>query len=122
MMFGWVGLACSQQYQLNSIVSILIAAVIGVITMFFTAYLFKAAMMLVSSGAAYNENDIVGLKADVYQRIPAGGTGRIQVVVGGVMREMSAISEDGKEIASFKNVEVLKLGEGSVVTVKEIKV
>ena len=122
MMFGWVGLACSEQYQLGSIVSLLVAVLIGTITMFFTAYLFKLAMKLVSSGASFNQNDIVGLKATVYQRIPAKGTGRVQVVVGGVMREMDAITENGKELESFKNVEILKLGDGSVVTVKEIKV
>lgn len=118
MMFGWGGLVAINQYKLNTALAVLLASVVGVLAVFVIALVFKYAMKLHSGGAEFAEKDIIGLNADVYSRIPAEGTGRIQINVGGLIREMDASSVDGVEIASHQKVEVVGLLSPDHVTVK----
>ena len=46
MMFGWGGLAAYKEYFFNSSLSILFATIVGIISLFATAYLFKLAINL----------------------------------------------------------------------------
>lgn len=111
MMFGWTGLAAYSQFSLNSGISILIAFIIGLLMMYLVTWLFQLALKLKSPGAVITEEELTGKVAQVYQKIPADGVGVVQVTVGGFIRELSAISEDQKEIASHTEVEVIKMLE-----------
>jgi len=122
MMFGWVGLACYKQYMLSSGLSSLIAFFAGWVMMMLISLIFKIAGSFVSQGSRFSLDMIKGKTAMVYHRIPSKGTGKIQISVDGLLREVPAISYMGKEIPSFTTVEVFQvLGDNtvSVVTVNK---
>ena len=76
MMFGWVGLACSQQLQYSSGISTVIGLVAGVLVMVLTALIFRWSRILTSPGTRFNIHKTVGLTGTVYQQIPAHGQGK----------------------------------------------
>ncbi len=117
MMFGWIGLACSRQFALGVLPSVTLGFLAGVASMALTAYLLSAALKLASPGERFQIHQAVGLTASVYQKIPAHGKGKIQVVVRGVGRELEAVSEQQEEIASFQNVMVLRAIDHQTVSV-----
>ena len=121
MMFGWIGLTCYKQFAMSSLASTGMAFLGGVFCMLITAYLFKLIKKLASKGSTFTLNDAVGLTATVYQRIPAKGSGRINVVVRGMTREIDAQSEDQVDIESFKTVKVVRLVSDQAVSVKILK-
>ena len=65
--------------------------------------------------------DTVGLKASVYQQIPAGGIGKVNVTLkNGSLKELDAVSDDAELIESFKTVEVVEVVNSRTVKVKRI--
>ncbi|MBI4396591.1 MAG: hypothetical protein HY548_05815 [Elusimicrobia bacterium] len=121
MMFGWAGLSAYKQFHLGPIASFLAAFGAGLGAMVATAYLFKIFVRLNSPGDVYSVNLALGMNATVYQRIPANGRGRIQVIVGGVTRYIDAVSEEPGEIASFVDVSVVRVVDPRTVAVREAK-
>ncbi len=117
-MFGWVGLAALKELQSGILFAFLLAWCAGFFTMALTAYLFKAALSLACEGDDFDLEKTVGLAAEVYQRIPAEGMGRIQITVNGILRELNAVSEEKQEIPSFTKVNVEKVVDSTTVCVK----
>lgn len=118
MMFGWIGLSSRMQYELSFPVSLLLALLAGSLSMLLIAWLFKLIAKLACPGEAYVIGDVVGLTAKVYQRIPAVGTGKVQVIVKGCTREVEAIAEKGVEIESFQNVKIVRVVSSNTVAVE----
>lgn len=121
MMFGWVGLACTQQLQCNEYVAIGYALLAGFFTMMLTAFIFTWSRMLVSSGARFSIEQTVGLVGTVYQYIPGDGIGKIQVIVDGVTRELLARSCDGTDIESFLVVRIVSVLDYETVIVQKVE-
>lgn len=120
MMLGWTGLTCYKQFNMSPSISWLIGTAVGILCMYITATLFAMSRKLASSGSAFKVADTVGLKAQVYQQIPAGGKGRVQVnVAGGLTRELDAVSAGGEAIASFTTVEIVGAVDDNTVRVKK---
>ena len=119
MMFGWIGLAALVQYDTGEFVAMAAALSAGLVAMVMTSYLFKLSGKLVSQGDVFDVTSTVGLKATVYELIPATGLGRIQLVCNGMTRELEACSEQKKEIGSHKNVEIIRVIDGQTVSVRE---
>jgi hypothetical protein len=120
MMFGWAGLACTQQLGYSNPIAMLIASVIGVMTMFCTALIFRGAKLLVSQGSHFDVKKTIGLVGTVYQRIPANGFGKIQLEVEGTTREVLAQSLNHCTIDSFKLVKVVQKLDHEAVIVTEV--
>ena len=120
MMFGWAGLASYLQFNLNSGISLLIALVVGLMSMYLTTMLFRMAMKLTSPGEVFDINSTVGVHGEVYLTIPSNGTGKITVTVNGVSRMFDAVSEEKNEITSFKKIVVTKIINSDTLSVKEI--
>lgn len=119
MMFGWTGLTCYVQFGLSALLSVFIAFAVGVMSMFFVAWLFKMAMKLVSKGAEFKMADTVGLTGSVYQQIPADGRGKVNVTMtNGMLRELEAVSEDKVQIDSFKTIKVVKVVDSRTISVR----
>lgn len=118
MMFGWGGLAAYRDFELSALQSIAAALVAGLITMYLTASLFRVALKLTSAGSSFQVNEIVGKVATVYLQIPAQGRGKIQISHDGISRTVEAVSEDGVEIPSFKDVDVVKVVDARTVSVR----
>ena len=120
MMFGLVGLACTDQFDLSYVHAFAIAAVAGVSVMVLIALIFRSALLFQGSGTVFTLNKTVGLVGTVYQRIPAHGQGKVSLVVNGISREVLAQSPDKKPIESFKIVTVIRVVDHEVVEVTEL--
>ena len=120
MMFGWIGLACLKQYHCNQWYALLFACSAGLITMIVTAFIFKWSRSLVSSGECFAIEQTIGMIALVYQRISHHERGKIQIVVGGVTREILAQSQDGSSIESFSCVKVVDVVDHETVLVEKM--
>jgi membrane protein implicated in regulation of membrane protease activity len=121
MMFGWIGLTASRQWELAAAGSLLSALGAGVLSMLLIAWLFNMFLNLSSPGERFDIAATVGRTASVYQRIPAAGKGKVQVSLDGAMRELEAVAEDGQPIESFQNVTVLRVVDHQTVAVARLK-
>ena len=119
-MFGWVGLIGVKELSLGGLLSFLLAWCAGFFTMALTAYLFKTALSLAAEGDTFQVENAVGKVAEVYQRIPGRGRGRIQVTVDGMLRELDAATDQDEELASFTKVTVEKVIDSRTVLVRKI--
>lgn len=108
MMFGWTALACKQEFSLSLPLSVILALTAGFLTVIATAFLFKGAKSLHSSGTIFDLDQAVGKEAVVYHRIAKNGIGKISVSMDGHLHEVDAISLNGDEIDSFLPVIVAK--------------
>ncbi len=106
MIWGFSGLACTEQYMFSIEKSFLIATFFGLCMLFITAALMRYALLLQSAGTVFSNKQTIGLVATVYQRIPAHGFGKIHVIVNGATRELLARSHNQKSIESFTSVTI----------------
>ncbi|MBN1501298.1 MAG: hypothetical protein JW982_14155 [Spirochaetes bacterium] len=121
MIFGWIGLAAHRQFLFEEAISVFFAFLAGMSAMIATAYVFKFAMKLASSGSVFNINDLVGKKGNVYQRIDAEKGGKIQITSNDeITREIDAVSYDNSTIESFCTVEVVEVINNTTVAVIKI--
>ena len=121
MFFGWVGLTCKREFALSSAASAIWAAAGGAVAVFATAFIFKIAKKLRSSGAVFRIEDAIGKEAIVYQRIPKNGLGKISVSLHHHTHEIDAISMTHEEISSFTQVQIVKNMDDKIVVVVPIK-
>lgn len=108
MMFGMGGLTASRQFGAPGWGSTIIATICGILMIIILKKLMKKLMTLHSSGTA-DINNAVGVEGSVYLTIPAEGQGKVQLVIQGTQKVMTAVSENGDEIKT-----------GEIVTVKGI--
>lgn len=118
MMFGWIGLAAYKQFHLGAILSVAIAGLAGLATMYVTAFLFKAVGHLAARGEVFRVDDLVGQDATVYARIPPDGRGQVEIVCEGVKRYLDAVSDDSVEIESFQVVRITRSMDAKTVGVR----
>lgn len=121
MTFGWAGLAGQKQFSLGTTFSFLIALAAGGVAMFLTAYLFKLMGKLNSSGDVFSVEKTLHLSGSVYARIPAEGRGQVRISVNNATRFVDAISEDRVDLDSFSDVTVVRVVDGTTVSVKKLK-
>jgi hypothetical protein len=117
MGFGWLGLACRQEWDLGYLFSIGIASVFGSGLMLFTAYLMSQVYRL-NTVRSRNLYRTLGEDATVYLTIPEQGKGKIQAVVDGSLKTVDAVSKSGK-IGQFKDVEIVGVEDQSTLVVRE---
>ncbi|MBL8022787.1 MAG: hypothetical protein JNK54_00695 [Elusimicrobia bacterium] len=120
MTFGWAGLSCEKQFGLGTTASFFISLAAGVVAMFITASLFKLMGRLNSSGDVFSVQKTIGLTGSVYTRIPSEGRGQVRLVLNNSTRFVSAVSEDRVDLDSFVNVTVVRVVDGSTVSVKKL--
>lgn len=121
MTFGWAGLAAQKQFGFSTTVSFLLALLAGGLAMFLTAYLFKVMSRLNSSGDVFSIEKTLKLTGSVYVRIPADGRGQVRLSVNNATRFVDAISEDRVDLESFSDVSVVRVVDGTTVSVKKLK-
>jgi hypothetical protein len=117
MMFGWVGLACSNQLGWSYVSASLMAFGVGFLMMVLTAWIFRGASMLESSGSQFDIKKTIGLSGHVYQRIPKDGQGKVSLSVNGITRELMAQTADGQDLESFITIKIVKVVGDDVVEV-----
>lgn len=118
MGFGWMGLAALEQWQLGSLVSLLLAAAFGFGMMVLSATLMFYAMGMEKVGV-FDVRKAVGEIGQVYLNIPAAGqgVGEVQIVVDGRQKVLKAKSTSG-ELKSFTRVKVVAVESDQTLTVE----
>ncbi len=119
MMFGWVGLTCTQQFFLSPISSLLFATGAGIVASLISSYIFHVARKAHSPGTVFKIEQAVGKEALVYHRIPKGGTGKISISLHDLTHEIDAFCEE--EIPSFVSVQIIKKMDDKTVIVVPLK-
>ncbi|MCB0486549.1 MAG: hypothetical protein KDC47_10170 [Flavobacteriaceae bacterium] len=121
MMFGWSGIIFSRDYDLPVLSVAVVAIIVGLLSVFLIAYLFQIAIKLISKGAEVKPENLIGKVAIVYSRIPEEGTGRIQINVGGMIREIDCTSKGSILIESQTKVRVVRVINVNLVEVEVLK-
>jgi hypothetical protein len=121
MFFGWVGLTCRREFDLSNPASAAYAVAGGIVAVFATAFIFKMAKKLRSSGSVFRIEDALGKDALVYQRIPKNGSGKISISLNHHTHEIDAVSLTHEEISSFTQVQIVKKMDDKIVIVVPIK-
>lgn len=120
MMFGFVGLACTNQLGFSLVQSFTGAFLAGFVVMILTACIFQGFLRLQGQGAVFAIEKTIGLIGTVYQTIPERGQGKIQIVVNGATRELLAQSKDNECIDSFTTVKIIRVVDHEIVEVIQI--
>jgi membrane protein implicated in regulation of membrane protease activity len=108
LMFGLVGLVLASQARLGPGLSLAGAVVAGVASFGLLAKVTRLALRLQSSGTL-QPGAAAGCPGTICARIPPGGAGRVQVRVGGRLREMDARERSGLGLATGTPVRVLRV-------------
>lgn len=97
-MFGWTGLACIRG-GMGTAATLLLAIAAGVVVVAIMIVLLRAMGRLKESGTMDIMN-AVNKTATVYLFVPAvrSGTGKVHVQVQGAVRELSAVTDETKDI------------------------
>ncbi len=116
--FGWTGVLCWSLIP-NRILLGLLAAVVGIIFMSVIAFLLFQ-MMKLNRDNTFRVEQVVGLTADVYLRIPADRkqTGKITVSYCGSTHELEALSDTS--IPTGDKVRIKGIVQGETVLVEKI--
>ena len=117
--FSWGGI-CFYTSIVNKIILVIVAVLIGVIfvTLFF--YIIQQIKKLEEDNT-FDIQNIIGLTADVYLRIPENlsDKGKIQVSYKGTVHELEAVTE-GNKIQTGDKVQILDIQSDNIVLVKKI--
>ncbi len=114
MMFGLVGLAMLRSGA-NPTVAILVGAAAGGLALWLSSQLYRFFIRLQSSGNVKLDS-AVGAEGTVYLTIPAGDTGKVQVVVGGRLRTFDARSRSDEDLKTGDPVRIVAVsGEAFIV-------
>jgi hypothetical protein len=117
---GWSGVALLET-SLPMALSLVIAVLSGVLTLFAIALLMKAIYRLQSSGNI-DYGNAIGKVGQVYIPIPAGGMacGKVSITVQEKLTECDAITVGDTVLATGSYVRVIAVGEGGVLVVEPV--
>jgi hypothetical protein len=117
--FSWAGIGFYNSIE-NKILLIIASLLVGVIFVAIFFYLIQQ-MKRLEEDNTFDINQIMGLEASVYLRIPKQneGSGKIHVSHQGSMHELEAISSDGM-IPTGETVLITNIGIDQIITVQRI--
>ena len=107
--YGWAGVLLHDSIESGLLLQ-LVAIVVGLLFVLAFVFMFRQVMKLSHDGS-FKMQEAVGLKADVYLRIPAArsGRGKVQVSVKGSVHEIDAMTDNTEEIATGGQVKIVKV-------------
>jgi membrane protein implicated in regulation of membrane protease activity len=114
---GWMGVAAIE-WKLSNLVSVVLAVGAGWLALYFVAWTIRAFLRMQYSGTLRLENAI-GKEGDVYLTIPAGGRGKVNVIVQDRLCEIDAVSKSDRDIKTGEKVTVLGIDSEGVLLVEE---
>jgi len=105
--YGWAGALLFGSIDKRWLLQI-IAIGVGLLFVLAFVFMFRQVMKLSHDGS-FKMNEAVGLKADVYLRIPAArsGRGKVQVSVKGSIHEIDAVTDSKEEIPTGGQVKIV---------------
>ena len=107
--YGWAGVLLFDSFEKRLVLQ-LVAIAVGLVFVLAFVFMFRQVMKLSHDGS-FKMQEAVGLKADVYLRIPAArsGRGKVQVSVKGSVHEIDAMTDNTEEIATGGQVKIVKV-------------
>ncbi len=116
--YGWAGVLLFDAIDKRWLLQI-VAIAVGLLFVLAFVFMFRQVMRLSHDGS-FKMNEAVGLKADVYLRIPAArsGRGKVQVSVKGSVHEVDAVTDNDAEIPTGGQVEIVEVIGDDLLLVK----
>ena len=116
--YGWAGVLLHDSIEKGWLLQ-LIAIAVGLVFVLAFVFMFRQVMKLSHDGS-FRMQEAVGLKADVYLRIPAArsGRGKVQVSVKGSVHEIDAMTDNETEIATGGQVQIVDVLGDDLLLVK----
>ena len=116
--YGWAGALLFDSIEKGWLLQ-LVAIAVGLVFVMAFVFMFRQVMKLSHDGS-FKMQETVGLKADVYLRIPAArsGRGKVQVSVKGSVHEIDAVTDSDNEIATGGQVKILEVLGNDLLLVK----
>ena len=107
--YGWAGALLFSSIEKGWLLQV-VAIAVGLAFVLAFVFMFRQVMKLSHDGS-FKMSEAVGLKADVYLRIPASrsGRGKVQVSVKGSVHEVDAMTDRNDEIATGGQVKIVKV-------------
>ena len=107
--YGWAGALLFSSIEKGWLLQV-VAIAVGLVFVLAFVFMFRQVMKLSHDGS-YKMSEAVGLKADVYLRIPASrsGRGKVQVSVKGSVHEVDAMTDRNDEVATGAQVKIVKV-------------
>lgn len=113
---GWVGVAAIE-WNLSSILAVILAVAAGTLAMYFVAWTIYTFLKMQQSGSMKYEY-AVGKEGVVYLTIPAGGLGKVNVIVQDRLCELSAQTNSDRDIKTGEKVIVVDFTPDGVLIVE----
>ena len=116
--YGWAGVLLNDSIDKGWLLQ-LVAIAVGLAFVLAFVFMFRQVMKLSHDGC-FKMSEAVGLKADVYLRIPAtrSGRGKVQVSVKGSVHEIDAVTDSDTEIPTGGQVEIVEVLGDDLLLVK----
>ena len=116
--YGWAGVLLFDDIEKRWLLQLLAIAV-GLLFALAFVFMFRQVMKLSHDGS-FKMSETVGLKADVYLRIPAArsGRGKVQLSVKGSVHEIDAVTDNDAEIPTGGQVEIVEVLGDDLLLVK----
>ncbi len=116
--YGWAGVLLFDDIEKRWLLQLLAIAV-GLLFVMAFVFMFRQVMKLSHDGS-FKMSETVGLKADVYLRIPAArsGRGKVQISVKGSVHEIDAVTDNDAEIPTGGQVEIVEVLGDDLLLVK----
>ena len=107
--YGWAGALLFSSIEKGWLLQV-VAIAVGLVFVLAFVFMFRQVMKLSHDGS-FKMSEAVGLKADVYLRIPASrsGRGKVQVSVKGSVHEVDAMTDRNDEVATGAQVKIVKV-------------
>ena len=120
MGFGWSAILLKDSIS-SPVVLIIVSVLIGVGLVAVVMYLFKWLGTMQQSGNIYADQVARGCEGTVYLTIPAArsGQGKVQIAIGGAVREYDAVTESETAIANGKSIRVVDVIGTNLLLVEE---
>lgn len=118
MMFGWVGLALTYESGFPAWIATVGGIAAGVLTVWILAQMFRFASSLQCDGTM-RVRRALGSGGTVYLRIPAEGSGQVQVEIDGRLHVRDAISANKEEIKTGEQITVVWVQDNGVLIVEK---
>lgn len=118
MMFGWVGLALTYDSGFPGWIATAGGVAAGILTVWILAQMFRFASSMQCDGTMRVKRAL-GAGGTVYLRIPAEGSGQVQVEIDGRLDVRDAISASKEEIKTGEQVTVVWVQDNGVLIVEK---
>ena len=118
MGFGWLGLACLQEWGLRLRFTIILSVLFGFVLMYFSAWLMFCIKKL-NHRVKRDYTKCVGLKGRTYTKFTPHSQGQIEINFNDKLSIEEAINNTDDEIPSFTNIKIIKYENGMLYIEKE---